>query len=115
MASEEQKAANAKYMREYRSRKELRARRQTELVTEYLAREIEAGIVRAPITWSGFDDAAAGNHGSAASIRMRRNRLKKKLKKEMERQIIMTADLDILQEAHIHQTEWITRKKKVHS
>ena len=115
MASEAQKMAKAEYMREYRPRVDVRARRQTELVTEYLALELAAGIVRTPMTFSGFDDAAAGITGSADSIRMRKQRLKKKLKKETERQIIQTADLDILQEAHIRVTEWITRKKKIHS
>ena len=56
-------------------------------------------VERAPQPSSKFDDTGS----------------KTKLKRATERQIIQSADPDILQESHIAATEWITRKKKVHS
>ena len=94
------KAEKAKYMREYRPRAQVRAKRQSALVADTLAREEAAGIERAVHTSSKFDD----DTGS-----------KTKLKRATERQIIQSADPDLLQESHIAATEWITRKKKVHS
>ena len=94
------KAEKAKYMREiYRPRVNVRAKRQSALVADILAREEAAGIERAVHTSSKFDDDAKKN----------------KLKRATERQIIQSADPDLLRESHIAATEWITRKKKVHS
>ena len=94
------KAEKAKYMREiYRPRIQVRNKRQTGLVADILAREEAAVVERSPHTFSKFDDAVSKN----------------KLKRATERQIIQTANPDILQESHIAATEWITRKKKVHS
>ena len=94
------KAEKAKYMREvYRPRVNVRAKRQSALVADILAREQAAGVEQAPQPSSKFD-----NTGS-----------KTKLKRATERQIIQSADPDILQESHIAAAEWITRKKKVHS
>jgi hypothetical protein len=97
------KAEKAKYMREYRPRAQVRANRQSALAADILAREEAAGVERAPSTVSKFDAVTTGQ------------RHKNKLKRATERQVIQTADLDILQESHIAAAEWITRKKKVHS
>lgn len=94
------KAVKAKYMREiHRPRVNVRAKRQSALVADILARERAAGVERALRPSSKFDDAGS----------------KTKLKRATERQIIQSADPDLLQESHIAATEWITRKKKVHS
>ena len=92
------KAQKAQYMREvYRPRTQVRAKRQSSLVADILAREKAAGFDRAPQPSSKFDDAGS----------------KHKLKRATEMQIIQTANPDILQESHIAAAEWITRKKKV--
>ena len=94
------KAEKAKYMREvYRPRAAVRAKRQSALVADILAREKAAGFERAPHAFSKFDDAGS----------------KTKLKRATDRQIIQTTNLDILQESHIAATEWIVRKRKNHS
>ena len=94
------KAEKARYMREkYRPRVNVRAKRQSALIADILAREEAAGVERAPHAFSKFDNAGSKN----------------KLKRATERQIILTTDLDILQESHIAAAEWITRKNKVHS
>ena len=94
------KAEKAKYMREvYRPRVNVRAKRQSSLVAYILAREKACGIERAPQPSNKFDNTVS----------------KTKLKRATERQIIQSADPDLLQESHIAATEWITRKKKVHS
>ena len=93
------KAEKAKYMREvYRPRAQVRAKRQSALVAGILAREQAAGVERAPQPSSKFDDAGSKN----------------KLKRATQRQIIQSADPDLLQESYIAATEWITRKRKVH-
>ena len=90
------KAERAKYMREiYRPRVQVRSKRQSALVADILA----AGVERAPHMISKFDDIGS----------------KTKLKRATERQIILTANPDILQASHVAATEWITRKKKIHS
>ena len=93
------KAEKAKYMREYRPRAQVRAKRQSALVADILAREEAAGVERAPQPSSKFDDTVS----------------KTKLKRATERLIIQSADPDLLQESYIAATEWITRKKKIHS
>ena len=94
------KAQKAQYMREvYRPRTQVRAKLQSSLVTDILAREKACGVERAPHAFSKFDNNVSKN----------------KLKRATERQIIRSADPDLLQESHIAATEWITRKKKVHS
>ena len=98
--AELKKAEKAKYMREiYRPRVQVRSKRQTALAADILAREEAAGVERAPQPSSKFDDAGS----------------KTKLKRATERLIIQSADPDLLQESYIAATEWITRKKKVHS
>ena len=90
------KAERAKYMREiYRPQVQVRSKRQSALVADILA----AGVERAPHMISKFDDSGS----------------KTKLKRATERQIIQTADPNLLQESHIAAAEWIKRKKKVHS
>ena len=94
------KAQKAKYMREiYRPRTKVRSKRQSALVADILAREQAAGVERALHMSSKFDDDTSKN----------------KLKRATERQIIQSADPDLLQESYIAATEWITRKKKIHS
>ena len=94
------KAEKAKYMREvYRPRVNVRAKRQSASVADILAREKVDGVERAPQPSNKFDDAGS----------------KTKLKRATQRLIIQSADPEILQESHIAATEWITRKKKVHS
>ena len=98
--AELKKAEKAKYMRlVYRPRTQVRAKRQSALVADIIAREKAAGVERVLHMPSKFDDAGSKN----------------KLKRATERQIIQSADPDLLQESHIAATEWITRKKKVHS
>ena len=97
--AELKKAEKAKYMRQYRPRAQVRVKRQSALVADILAREQAAGVERAPQPSSKFDDTVSKN----------------KLKRATERLIIQSADPDLLQESHIAATEWITRKKKVHS
>ena len=98
--AELKKAEKAKYMREiYRPRVQVRSKRQTALAADILAREEAAGVERVLHMPSKFDDAGSKN----------------KLKRATERQIIQSADPDLLQESHIAVTEWITRKKKIHS
>ena len=94
------KAEKARYMREiYRPRVNVRVKRQSSLVADILAREKAAGVERVPQPANKFDDAGS----------------KTKMKRATERQIIQSADPDLLLESHIAATEWITRKKKVHS
>ena len=94
------KAEKAKYMREiYRPRAAVRAKRQSALVADILAREEAAGVERVLHMSNKFDNTAS----------------KTKQKRATERQIIQSADPDILQESHIAAAEWITRKKKIHS
>ena len=98
--AELKKAEKAKYMREiYRPRVQVRSKRQTALAADILAREEAAGVERVLHMPSKFDDAGSKN----------------KLRRATERHIIQSADPDLLQESHIAATEWITRKKKVHS
>ena len=94
------KVQKARYMRlVYRPRTQVRAKRQSALVADILAREEAAGVERVLHMSNKFDNTAS----------------KTKQKRATERQIIQSADPDILQESHIAAAEWITRRKKIHS